>query len=43
LTDEEFMQLENLIFDNWQKPAAAFTKHLEGVLKKSAVEVLIRI
>ena len=25
LTDESLMQLENLIFHDWQKPAAAFT------------------
>jgi len=34
LTDEDLMTPENLIFDNWQKPAAAFTKHTEGVFKK---------
>jgi len=34
LTDEELMQPENLIFDDWQKPAAAFTKHPEGVFEE---------
>jgi len=34
LTDEELMRLENLIFDDWQKPAAAFTKHLEGIFEE---------
>ena len=31
LTDESLMQQENLIFDDWQKPAAAFTLNPEGV------------
>jgi len=31
LTDESLMQKENLIFDDWQKPAAAFTLNLDGV------------
>jgi len=34
LTDEELMRPENLIFDDWQKPAAAFTKHPEGIFEE---------
>jgi len=31
LTDESLMQPKNLIFDNYKKPAAAFTKFPEGI------------
>ena len=34
MTDEELMRLENLSFDDWQKPAAAFTKDPEGVFEE---------
>jgi len=34
LTDETLMQLENLIFDDWQKPAASYTTIPVNVYKE---------